>query len=122
MAWAEGIFLELGKPASSRSWSNGIAAREGRRENKPPNLVRNWRGWRSSRRRIRDRRGRGPGCRGALIVRTAGQPCKAFFFQEKGDGHGAPGVSLRLKGITDIVNGEVLLPQRNDVVAHRIPF
>ena len=31
-------------------------------------------------------------------------------------------VSLRLEGLTDIVNGEVLLPQRNDVVADRIPF
>ena len=41
---------------------------------------------------IRDRRVRGPGCVGALIVRTAGQPCKAFFFQEKGDGHGLRGV------------------------------
>ena len=71
---------------------------------------------------IRDRRGRGPGGVGAFIVRTAGQPCTSFFLQEKGDGHGAQGVSLRLQGLTDIVNREVLLPQRHDVVAHRIPF
>jgi len=31
-------------------------------------------------------------------------------------------VSLRLEGLTAIVNGEVLLPQRNDVVTDRITF
>jgi hypothetical protein len=31
-------------------------------------------------------------------------------------------VSLSLEGLADIVDGEVLLPQRNDLVTDRIPF
>ena len=64
--------------------------------------------------------GRGPGSR--LFVFSPGQPGKPFFFENQRDGHGAHPVPALFQDAADIIDGEILLSQSDDLVPDTIGF
>ena len=109
-----------GTPLSRRMRSRGIAASIGRKRNRPPNLVRNDRGLRSSCRTSATSAVVGRDSGWAFIVSPAWQPSEPFILENLCDGDRAEGVSLVGQVTADVVDGEVLLPQGDDAVAEGI--
>jgi hypothetical protein len=70
----------------------------------------------------RDRRRRGAGRGGAVIVSAAGSPCAPCFLHEERKGPGAEAVSRSLAGRAESVEGAGLLPPRPDLVTARSTF
>ena len=88
----------------------------GRNRKRPPNLVRKWRGDRSSW-RTSAASAHGPRVLGPLLVPSPRQPGEAFLLQDRGDRRGADRLAVAGQGAADVVDGEVLLAQRDDPIA-----
>ena len=113
-AHAAGTIFEPGKPLRARSASRSAATSPGRNRNRPPNLVR------KPRRQVEladvghighD----GTGLVGPLVVAPSRQFGEALFLQDRGDRRRAERLAVAGQGTADVVDGEVLLPQRDDL-------
>jgi hypothetical protein len=58
----------------------------------------------------------GPRPRESLLVSSSGQPGKTFVFENQRDGNSAYPLSALFQDPADIIDGEILLSQRNDLV------
>ena len=120
MAQPGGIISEPGKPASRRIRSRGIAARVGRKRNRPPNWVRERPRTQVESSDIGDLGGRRPRAGRSFVVGPARQASEALLLEDLGDGDRAERMPLVGQGAADVIDGEVLLPQGDDGVAEGI--
>ena len=117
MAQAAGTISDPGKPLRARIPSRSAATRSGRKRNRPPNLVRSARGVRSSWRTSATSAVDGTGLVGSLLVAASRQFGEALFLEDRGDGRRAERLAFAGQGAADVVDGEVLLPQGDDLFA-----
>ena len=103
-----GIISEPGNPACATSASRGIAASA-----EPP-------GREIKRAHIGHLRRLGPRPRGAFIVAAARQPGKPLLVEDLGDGRRAEGATRAVERGADIIDGEVLFAQGDDLFAHPV--
>jgi hypothetical protein len=60
--------------------------------------------------------------RESLLVSSSGQPGKTFVFENQRDGNSAYPLSALFQDPADIIDGEILLSQCNDLVPERVSF
>jgi hypothetical protein len=58
----------------------------------------------------------------SFLVSPSGQPSKPFFFENQRDGNSAYPLSALFQDPADIIDGEILLSQRDDLVPNAIGF
>ena len=109
-----------GKRRSLRDLLPGDAGQEGQEKEEPPEG-----GAKLARRQIQlahvgDGGGESAGTLGPFVILASRQPREAFFLEDQGDGHRAALLSLLLQGSADVVDGEVLFAQGDDLLAHAI--
>jgi hypothetical protein len=62
----------------------------------------------------------GPRPRESLLLSSSGQPGKTFVFENQRDGHNAYPLSALFQDPADIIDGEILLSQRNNLVPETV--
>ena len=64
----------------------------------------------------------GPWPRKSFLVSSTGQPGKPFFFENQRDSNGAHPLSALFQDPADIIDGEILLSQGDDLVPDTVGF
>jgi hypothetical protein len=62
----------------------------------------------------------GPSPRESFFVSSSGQPGKPFVFENQRDGNGAYPLPALFQDPADIINGEILLSQRDNLVPEKV--
>jgi hypothetical protein len=62
----------------------------------------------------------GPGPGWPFVVGEAGQACEPLGFEDQGDGDGAEWMPFAVQRAADVVDREVVLAQRDDLVAYGV--
>ena len=116
MAQPAGTMFDPGKPLRARTASRSAATRSGRKRNRPPNLVWTVRGCQVELADIGDIGRDGPGSVGPLVVAASRQLGEALLLEDGGDGRRAERLAVAGQGPADVVDGEVLLAEGDDLL------